>query len=97
MEKLSSLLARLDIQLLPLNWQDSSGDELLNFVKKVFNLLDLLIKIFCSAFLDQEELNMTTTSLVELLADYDCEIRYHPGKENVVADALSRKERSKPL
>ncbi|GJW24628.1 putative reverse transcriptase domain-containing protein [Tanacetum coccineum] len=37
------------------------------------------------------------TSLVELLSDYDCEIRYHPGKENVVADALSRKEQIKPL
>nr|GEU76872.1 reverse transcriptase domain-containing protein [Tanacetum cinerariifolium] len=39
---------------------------------------------------------------LELLADYDCEIRYHPGKENVVADALSRKRiiksrRVKPL
>ncbi|GJY35596.1 putative reverse transcriptase domain-containing protein [Tanacetum coccineum] len=34
---------------------------------------------------------------LELLSDYDCEIRYHPGKENVVADALSRKEQSKPL
>ncbi|GKC74751.1 putative reverse transcriptase domain-containing protein, partial [Tanacetum coccineum] len=34
---------------------------------------------------------------LELLNDYDCEIRYHPGKVNVVADALSRKERIKPL
>ncbi|GJS23463.1 putative reverse transcriptase domain-containing protein [Tanacetum coccineum] len=32
-----------------------------------------------------------------LLSDYDCEIRYHSGKVNVVADALSRKERLKPL
>ncbi|GJV91869.1 putative reverse transcriptase domain-containing protein [Tanacetum coccineum] len=34
---------------------------------------------------------------LELLADYDCKIRYHPRKANVVADALSRKKRSKPL
>ncbi|GKC29571.1 putative reverse transcriptase domain-containing protein [Tanacetum coccineum] len=30
---------------------------------------------------------------IELLSDYDCEIRYHSGKANVVADALSRKDR----
>ncbi|GJR67983.1 putative reverse transcriptase domain-containing protein [Tanacetum coccineum] len=47
--------------------------------------------------LDQKELNMRQCRWLELLADYDCEIRYHPGKENVVADALSRKERIKPL
>ncbi|GKC87485.1 putative reverse transcriptase domain-containing protein [Tanacetum coccineum] len=39
--------------------------------------------------LDQKELNMRQRSWLELLADYYCEIRYHPGKANVVVDALS--------
>nr|GEX73341.1 retrotransposon protein, putative, Ty3-gypsy subclass [Tanacetum cinerariifolium] len=39
--------------------------------------------------INQKELNMRQLCLLELLADYDCEIRYHPGKENVVADTLS--------
>ncbi|GJZ93459.1 putative nucleotidyltransferase, ribonuclease H, partial [Tanacetum coccineum] len=47
--------------------------------------------------LDQKELNMRQRRWLELLADYDCEIRYHPGKANVVAVALSQKERIKPL
>ncbi|GJU05418.1 putative reverse transcriptase domain-containing protein [Tanacetum coccineum] len=47
--------------------------------------------------LDQKELNMRQHRWLELLTDYDCEIRYHPGKTNVVADALSRKEQIKPL
>nr|GEZ06772.1 putative reverse transcriptase domain-containing protein [Tanacetum cinerariifolium] len=38
--------------------------------------------------LNQKELNMRQRRWLELLADYDCEIRYHPGKANVVADAL---------
>ncbi|GKC87587.1 putative reverse transcriptase domain-containing protein, partial [Tanacetum coccineum] len=46
---------------------------------------------------DQKELNMRQRRWLELLSDYDCELRYHPGKENVVVDALSRKSRPKPL
>ncbi|GJS41110.1 putative reverse transcriptase domain-containing protein [Tanacetum coccineum] len=47
--------------------------------------------------LNQKELNMRQRHWLELLSDYDCEIRYHPRKANVVADALSRKERDQPL
>ncbi|GJZ97107.1 putative reverse transcriptase domain-containing protein [Tanacetum coccineum] len=47
--------------------------------------------------LDQKDLNMRQRCWLELLNDYDCELRYHLGKENVVADALSCKEWNKPL
>ncbi|GKE35868.1 putative reverse transcriptase domain-containing protein [Tanacetum coccineum] len=43
-----------------------------------------------------KELNMRQRRWIELFNDYDYEIRYHPGKANVVADVLSRKERVKP-
>ncbi|GJR73992.1 putative reverse transcriptase domain-containing protein [Tanacetum coccineum] len=47
--------------------------------------------------LNQKELNLRQHRWIELLSDYDCEIRYHPRKANVVADTLSRKERNRPL
>nr|GEU97197.1 putative reverse transcriptase domain, ribonuclease H-like domain, aspartic peptidase domain protein [Tanacetum cinerariifolium] len=47
--------------------------------------------------LDQKELNMRQRRWLELLSDYNCEIRYHPGKANVVANALSRKKQITPL
>ena len=40
---------------------------------------------------NQRDLNLRQRRWLELLKDYDMTILYHPGKENVVADALSRK------
>ncbi|GKD79951.1 putative reverse transcriptase domain-containing protein [Tanacetum coccineum] len=42
--------------------------------------------------LNQKELNMRQRRWLKLISDYDCEIRYHPRKANVVADALRKKE-----
>nr|GFC05239.1 putative reverse transcriptase domain-containing protein [Tanacetum cinerariifolium] len=47
--------------------------------------------------LNQKEMNLRQRRWIELLSDYNCEIQYHLGKANVVADALSLKERDNPL
>nr|GEZ42943.1 reverse transcriptase domain-containing protein [Tanacetum cinerariifolium] len=60
--------------------------------REKFLLLD-----YGGIILDQKELNMRQRRWIELLSDYDCEIHYYPRKANVVADALSRKERENPL
>jgi hypothetical protein len=38
----------------------------------------------------QKELNMRQRRWLELIKDYDMSLQYHPGKANVIADALSR-------
>ncbi|KAD4585520.1 hypothetical protein E3N88_23121 [Mikania micrantha] len=48
-------------------------------------------------FFEQKDLNMRQRRWLELIKDYDCEILYHPGKANVVADALSRKGDFSPI
>ncbi|KAI3717316.1 hypothetical protein L1987_68865 [Smallanthus sonchifolius] len=48
-------------------------------------------------FFEQKDLNMRQRRWLELVKDYDCEILYHPGKANVVADALSRKSSHSPI
>nr|GEU44942.1 reverse transcriptase domain-containing protein [Tanacetum cinerariifolium] len=71
--------------------KDKSGEKQLKDVPVVQDFLKYFLRT-C-----QKELNMRQQRWLELLSDYDCEIRYHSRKENVVADALSQKERIKPL
>ena len=47
--------------------------------------------------MDQPNLNMRQRRWLDVVKDYDCEILYHPGKANVVADALSRRTESTPI
>ncbi|GJW22655.1 hypothetical protein Tco_0033277 [Tanacetum coccineum] len=78
----------------------AKGSGMLTKKRMTFCLLQLYVLIDHKSLqhiIDQKELNMRQRRWLELLADYDCEIRYHPGKANVVADALSRKERIKTL
>ncbi|GKA77649.1 putative reverse transcriptase domain-containing protein, partial [Tanacetum coccineum] len=63
--------------------------------KSLQHILDL--ELGAVHILDQKELNMRQRRWLELLADYDCKVRYHPRKTNIVANSLSWKERIKPL
>ncbi|GJZ75176.1 putative reverse transcriptase domain-containing protein [Tanacetum coccineum] len=65
--------------------------------EKNYTTHDLELGSSLQHILDQKELNMRQCRWLELLCDYDCEIRYHPRKANIVADALSCKEWNKPL
>ncbi|GKB89223.1 putative reverse transcriptase domain-containing protein [Tanacetum coccineum] len=65
--------------------------------EKSYATHDLELGSSLQHIIDQKELNMRQRRWLELLSDYDCEIGYHSGKANVVADDLSLKERNKPL
>nr|GEY33192.1 putative reverse transcriptase domain-containing protein [Tanacetum cinerariifolium] len=55
------------------------------------------LKGYRVVLMQREKVIAYASRWIELLSDYDCEIHYHSGKANVVADALSRKEKEKPL
>nr|GEW95541.1 retrotransposon protein, putative, Ty3-gypsy subclass [Tanacetum cinerariifolium] len=61
--------------------------------EKNYSTHDLELGVVVSKRVEHE-----TTKMVGVIkSDYHCKIRYHPGKANVVVDALSKKERVKPL
>ncbi|GJX81559.1 putative reverse transcriptase domain-containing protein [Tanacetum coccineum] len=80
-------------------WGDKQDDAFRILKEKLCNALVLALPDGPNDFVyifDHIELNIRQRRWIELLSDYECEIKYHPGKANVVVDALSRKERLKP-
>ncbi|XP_048228322.1 uncharacterized protein LOC125369585 [Ricinus communis] len=82
-------------------WNYSTHDlEMTTVIFTLKILSHYLYKETCEIYIDhnslkyifqQKELNLRQRRWLELLKDYDCTILYHPGKANVMADALSRK------
>ncbi|GJT15577.1 putative reverse transcriptase domain-containing protein [Tanacetum coccineum] len=81
-------------------WGDKQEEAFRILKGKLCNAYRGKVIVYASRQLKAHEKNYTTHDLelgaIEIFSDYDCVIRYHPGKANVVADALSRKERIKP-
>nr|GEX49404.1 putative reverse transcriptase domain, ribonuclease H-like domain, aspartic peptidase domain protein [Tanacetum cinerariifolium] len=59
--------------------------------------MDWLSKYHAKILCDEKVVHIPIDGETLIIRDYDCEIRYHPGKENVIADALSQKKQIKPL
>ncbi|WVZ97488.1 hypothetical protein U9M48_043018 [Paspalum notatum var. saurae] len=65
--------------------------ELLAVVYALKKWRHYLLGNTCHTYTDHKKLNMRQRRWLELIKDYDLEVHYHPGRANVVADALSRK------
>ncbi|GJS35395.1 putative reverse transcriptase domain-containing protein [Tanacetum coccineum] len=86
----SSTSRSMKLHCLLAEWSHKGLGDVLMQIEKVIAYASRQLKI--------HEKSYTTHDLeLELISDYDCEIRYHPGKANLVADTLSRKEQIKPL
>ncbi|KAA0052004.1 Transposon Ty3-I Gag-Pol polyprotein [Cucumis melo var. makuwa] len=83
-----ALRQRLDRVLMQEGKHRKSGDVIYSMRSAHFTDHKSLKYIF-----DQKELNLRQKRWLELIKDYDCTIEYHPGKANIVVDALSRKSR----
>ncbi|GJV86004.1 putative reverse transcriptase domain-containing protein [Tanacetum coccineum] len=90
-------LQELSTQLAPILALSEGSENLVVYCDASRKGLGAVLMQSLQHILDQKELNMRQRRWLELLSDYDCEICYHPGKANVVADALSCKERIKAL
>ncbi|GJZ03703.1 hypothetical protein Tco_0536978, partial [Tanacetum coccineum] len=72
---------------------DKSNGEHLKIILELLKKEELYMPKFSNVnfdFQNQKELNVRQRRWLEFLSDYDCDIRYHPGKANVVADEQER-------
>nr|GFB06896.1 putative reverse transcriptase domain-containing protein [Tanacetum cinerariifolium] len=92
--KISKTMTKLTQKKIKFEWGDKQEAAFQLLKQKLYSAPILALPKGSEDFI---ELNMRQRRWLELLGDYDCEIHYHPGKANVVTDALSRKEREPPL
>nr|GEX81191.1 putative reverse transcriptase domain-containing protein [Tanacetum cinerariifolium] len=93
--KIPKSMTKLTQKKVKFDWVDKQEAAFQLLKKKLCSAPVLALPEGAENFI--KELNMSKRCWLELLSDYDCEIRYHPGKANVVAGALSKKEQIKPL